>query len=98
MSLRFERALSEWRECRAAYDDLLYAQHDAAEEATRGAMLSELGRARGVTTLSLFLGPEIRARAYASPELREHWDAHPRINFARFEQQWPYPEDFEYGA
>jgi hypothetical protein len=63
MSARFERALAEWRECREAYDLKLYAQHDAAEEATRGAMLSDLGKHRHVSTLSLFMGPAIRAYA-----------------------------------
>lgn len=93
MSARFERALAEWRECREAFEDHRYAQHDAAEEATRGAMLSDLGRARGVDTLDLFLGPAIRAYAYASPELVEWWADHPRVNFAAFERQWPYPEE-----
>ena len=92
MSLRFELAMSEWRECRAAYDDLLYAMHDAAEEATRGAMLSDLGKARGVSTLALFMGPAVRAHAYASEELREWWETNKRITFADFERQWPYPE------
>lgn len=93
VSLRFEQAMSEWRECRAAYDDLLYAMHDAAEEATNGAMLSELGKRRGVSTLSLFMGPAVRAYAYASPELIEHWETHRRITFADFERQWPYPDE-----
>lgn len=85
--------MSEWRECRAAYDDVLYAMHDAAEEATRGALLSDLGKRRGVSTLSLFMGPSVRAYAYASEELREWWLSHKRVTFADFERQWPYPED-----
>lgn len=93
VSLRFERALAEWRECRAAYEDLRYAMHDAAEEATKGVMLSELGRRRDVDTLDLFLGPAYRARAYASAELIEWWETHKRITFAAFEAQWPYPDD-----
>ena len=93
MSLRFEQAMSEWRECRAAYEDLLYSMHAAAEEATRGAMLSDFGRERGVSTVALFMGPAARAYAYASPELCEWWESHPRVPFADFERQWPYPDD-----
>jgi hypothetical protein len=93
MSLRFEIAMSEWRECRAAYEDKLYAMHEAAEEATRGAMLSDLGKRRGVSTLSLFMGPAMRAYAYASPELIEYWQMTPRVTFADFERSWPYPLD-----
>lgn len=77
-----------WRECRADYDDTLYAQYEAAEEATRGAMLNARGRARGIDAFSLFMGPEVRALAYASEELVEHWATHPRVTFAAFEKQW----------
>lgn len=81
-------AVAEWRECRAEYDDTLYAQYEAAEEATRGAMLNARGRARGIDAFTLFMGPERRAFAYASEELVEHWAAHPRVTFAAFEKQW----------
>lgn len=81
-------AFNAWRECRAEYDDTLYAQYEAAEEATRGAMLNARGRQKGVDPFSLFMGNETRALAYASEELVEHWDSHPRITFAKFEKQW----------
>ncbi|MCT1395642.1 hypothetical protein M4D51_07870 [Microbacterium sp. p3-SID338] len=81
-------AFADWRECRAEYDETLYAQFEAAEEATRGALLNARGRARGIDPFSLFMGPEVRALAYASEELVEHWSAHPRITFAKFEKQW----------
>ncbi|MHC9046734.1 hypothetical protein ACYX8G_19280 [Microbacterium saperdae] len=81
-------AFAEWRECRAEYDETLYTQYAAAEEATRGAMLNARGRAKGIDPFSLFKGPEVRALAYASEELVEHWAAHPRVTFAKFEKQW----------
>lgn len=81
-------AFADWRECRAEYDETLYAQFEAAEEATWGALLNARGRARGIDPFSLFMGPEVRALAYASEELVEHWAAHPRITFAQFEKQW----------
>jgi len=81
-------AFADWRECRAEYDDTLYAQYEAAEEATRGALLNVRGRAKGIDPFSLFMGNERRALAYASEELIEHWASHPRVTFAAFERQW----------
>lgn len=81
-------AFSDWRECRAEYDAILYAQFEAAEEATNGAMLNVRGREKGIDPFSLFMGPELRALAYASEELVEHWAQHPRVTFAKFERQW----------
>lgn len=81
-------AFMAWRECRAEYDESLYAQYEAAEEATRGAMLNARGRAKGIDPFSLFMGNETRALAYASEELVEHWETHPRIKYAKFEQRW----------
>jgi hypothetical protein len=49
-----------------------------AENATNGYMVNRLGQARGISERSLFVGPESRARKYASPELLEHWQSHPR--------------------
>lgn len=82
------QAFNAWRECRAEYDDTLYAQYEAAEEATRGALLNARGRAKGIDPFSLFMGNETRALAYASEELVEHWESHPRITFSKFEKQW----------
>lgn len=81
-------AFAEWRECRAEYDECLYSQYIAAEEATSGALLNARGRAAGIDAFTLFMGNERRALAYASEELIEHWASHPRITFARFERQW----------
>lgn len=81
-------AFNAWRECRAEYDDTLYAQYEAAEEATRGAMLNARGRQKGIDPFTLFMGNERRALAYASEELVEHWASHPRVTFEMFEKQW----------
>lgn len=87
MSLVSE-GFAAWRACREDYELALYAQYVRAEAATNGAMLNELGRRRGVDPLSLFMGPERRALAYASEELVEHWARDPRVTFADFERQW----------
>ncbi|MCK9917227.1 MULTISPECIES: hypothetical protein [Microbacterium] len=76
------------RQCRAEFDDVLYAAYDAAEEACRGALLNAEGRARNIDALSLFMGNTARAHRYASEELREWWETHPRVTFAMFERQW----------
>lgn len=81
-------AFNAWRECRAEYDDTLYAQFVAAEEATNGAMLNARGREKGIDPFSLFMGNETRALAYASEELVEHWETYPRVTFAKFERAW----------
>ncbi|WP_288874204.1 hypothetical protein [uncultured Microbacterium sp.] len=81
-------AFNAWRECRAEYDDTLYSQYEAAEAATNGAMLNARGREKGIDPFTLFMGTEARALAYASEELVEYWQSHPRITFAKFERQW----------
>lgn len=95
MSLRFERALSEWRECREAFEIAREAAYEIAERETNGALLNDRGRAAGIDPYSLFIGPDVRARAYASEELLEHWERRRRVTFAAFEAAWPYPDDDE---
>ena len=65
-------AFSAWRECRAEYDDTLYAQYMAAEEATNGAMLNARGREKGIDpfTLSAILEANI-AHSLATVEEKE---------------------------
>lgn len=77
-----------WRQRREEYDLALYAQYVRAEAATNACLLNERGRARKIDPLSLFMGPAVRANAYASEELIEHWRTDPRITFAQFERQW----------
>lgn len=81
-------AFDVWRECRAAFDDVLYAAYLRAERETNGALLNERGRRAGVDAASLFMGTAVRAYAYASPELVDHWEKHPRTTYAAFERQW----------
>lgn len=69
------------------FEDYLEAAYAEAEEATRGAMLNARGRRAGVSVRSLFMGPERRAQAYASPELREFWYYHPRVTVTEFVSQ-----------
>jgi hypothetical protein len=47
-------------------------------------MLNRAGKAAGIDERSLFTGPESRARRYASEELLNHWQSHPRPTSAYF--------------
>ena len=50
-------------------------------------MLSKEGKRKGIDERTLFTGSESRVRKYASPELIEFFDAHPRPTRARFDAQ-----------
>ncbi|WP_295837422.1 hypothetical protein [uncultured Microbacterium sp.] len=91
-------AFAVWRECREAFDEVLHSAYTRAEVATNGALLNERGRRRGVDAVSLFMGPAVRAYAYASPELVEHWEEHPRVTYAEFERQWVAGQEEEWWA
>ncbi|MEV6712001.1 phage minor capsid protein [Lentzea sp. NPDC051208] len=69
---------------RAAYRDHVYEQYIAAEDATNGHMLTPQGESAGIDPRELFTGPSNRARKWASPELREWWDANGRMTFDEY--------------
>jgi hypothetical protein len=60
------------------YQDEVYRQWLHAENATKGVMLNKAGLKAGIDERSLFTGPEVRVRKYASPELIEWFESHPR--------------------
>lgn len=88
MSRLIAEAFALRRECRDDYELTLYSQYVRAEASTNGSLLNARGRERGIDALTLFMGNEVRARAYASPELLEHWETHPRVTFADYERRW----------
>lgn len=87
MSIIFKLAAAQWRQLRLEYQDVLEHAYERAETATNGVLLNKLGKTRGINPVSLFYGPEVRALCYASEELIEHWQRHPRITFASYEKQ-----------
>lgn len=96
MSLIFATASAQWAAMRAAYQDVLEAQYEAAEEATNGYMVNARGQAKGWTGMAVFTGPPTVVQAYASDELKEHLAAHPRTSTRAFEAQWfEVPDDGE---
>ena len=74
---RLERARRR-RAAEQEYRDEVYRQWRAAEAATNGYMLNRVGRSLGIDERSLFTGPEARVVKYASAELIEWFQAHPR--------------------
>lgn len=93
MSLAFEHAIAVWRSTRAEYQSYLEVAYLRAEAATRGHLLNRRGYAAEIDPMTLFLGNEVRAHAYASEELIEHWRRYPRMTFAAFERQWLQEEE-----
>jgi hypothetical protein len=73
-----ERARRRRQDAEQEYRDEVYRQWLAAEAATNGFMLSQAGRYQGIDERSLFAGPESRVRKYASAELIEWFESHPR--------------------
>ena len=81
-------AFADWRKCRAEFDLHLYAAYARAEESTNGCLLNSRGLEREINQVSLFMGPWVRARAYASEELLENWEQYPRLTYSEYERQW----------
>lgn len=71
---------------RGDWDRVLEHQLEAAEQATRGYMLARDAPAR-VTPRSLFLRTEAYARRWASEELLDYWDEHPRTPWHVYERE-----------
>lgn len=69
---------------RKAYRDHVYRQWLAAENDTRGVLVTREGQAAGVDPASLFTGSEARARKWASEELKAWWDKNGRMTFAEW--------------
>ncbi|MCX5362885.1 phage minor capsid protein [Streptomyces sp. NBC_00124] len=71
-------------EARRLYDEYVYRQMLAAEDALNGYLLNERARAAGKSPLSLFSGPARIAYANASDELRQWWAENGRLTQAEF--------------
>jgi hypothetical protein len=79
------------------YADEVHRLWNAAEDDTRGHMLSKAAEAhnakfaadgaRQIDARKLFTGPEARARKWASDELKQWWDQHGRPTLEQYRQQ-----------
>ena len=88
MSALIAEGFAAWRECRADYELAMDAAYERAASECNDRLLNNRGQAAGITSRSLFMGSHNRAYAYASEELRDHWQRYPRITFEAFERQW----------
>lgn len=74
---RWDEAVTEWL-------DYAHAQWLAAEQACRGHLLSKAGHTAGINPRDLWTGTTARAARYASEELLDFWDRHPRITRTQY--------------
>lgn len=63
-------------------------QYLAAEDATCGVLVNQLGKVDQIDGFTLFSGPLSRAQKYASEELLVFWETTPRRTLTQFEEQW----------
>jgi hypothetical protein len=71
-------------EARRMYDEYVYRQMLAADEACNGNLLNSKARAAGHSPLNLFSGPARIAYARASDDLKAWWAEHGRLTQAEF--------------
>ncbi|WP_404959026.1 phage minor capsid protein [Streptomyces sp. 147326] len=75
------------RQAREMYDEYVYRQYLAAEDACNGYLLNKRAQAAGHSPASLFSGPARIAYSRASDELKEWWAEHGRLTQAEFIEQ-----------
>lgn len=81
------QALRQRDVLRAEFEDYRMHAYLEAEEACRTKLVNRRGERVGVSAMSLFIGSARHANAYASEELIEWWETHPRPVFEVFEDQ-----------
>lgn len=87
MSVNVKLGIQLWRSCRMEFEVVREAAYARALDATNGVLLNRRGIDAGIDTYSLFIGSNVRAYAYASRELIDHWAEYPRLTFEEFERQ-----------
>ena len=88
MSMIYDLAGELWHVMKADYEDALNQSITEADEACHGYLVNKAGKAEGITARDLFTGPASRAVKYATRELFDYWQTHPRITLAHFEREW----------
>ena len=78
------RARERRQQRESEYRDEVYRMWLQAEGETNGYMLNKAGKAAGIDERSLFTGPESRVAKYASRELLDFFDKHPRPTRASY--------------
>jgi len=84
----FENAARQWHEMRSDFLGHVDNEYDKALEACSGVLVNKEGRALHVDGFTLFTGTQRRADKYASEELKEYWETHPRLSLEDYELLW----------
>lgn len=63
-------------------------EYDKALEVCSGVLVNNIGRAAHVDGYSLFTGSQLKAMKFASEELKEYWETHPRLSLEDYELLW----------
>ena len=63
-------------------------QYDLALEKCSGVLVNKAGRADNIDGYSLFTGTQHKAYKFASEELLEFWEKHPRLSLEDYELLW----------
>ena len=77
---------ARWAAVYEAWELFAHAQYLAAEEECRGNLVRREYRAEVTTGWQLWVGTERAARERATDELREFWDANPRMTVSQFQE------------
>lgn len=88
MSTIFAEAAYLWQLMNQEFEEHRNAAYWTAERETNGNLVNKAGKAKGVAAMALFTGRQDYAYRYASRELLDHWEKHPRPYRPRFEAQW----------
>lgn len=72
---------------RASYADQVERAYRAAEDDTRGHLLTRRGQTRGIDPADLWRATEATAAKWASDELKAWWDAHGRLTLPEWRAQ-----------
>jgi hypothetical protein len=81
------RDKERWAATYAAWLHYAQAQWLQAEHATNGVLLNKAGDKAGINPRSLWSGSLAQARRYASEELLEFWQTHPRLTVSQYHRE-----------
>lgn len=85
---RAARDQAEREQVYAAWHGAAYSDYLTAEAECRGELVSRRGVAAGVRDgFALWAGPRWVADLYATEELRDWWDLHPRLTITEYRRQ-----------
>lgn len=84
----FERAAQQWHTMRSDFLSHVDNEYDKALEVCCGVLVNRAGVELNVDGYCLFTGTQRRADKYASEELKEYWEKHPRLSLEDYELLW----------